>query len=143
MAAFLTQRAASGTSFLRGQALKFLHDFLPDDFNKTSLDTISLIPWNDEHAALVIRLVGKLSMHQKVPELQQTAKGSWIESAPVALHHQPPMGRSPGPGSDGRRRQPQAGCSTGPGRKPTLFPEPPCFSKDLAYTRTQGAFDLL
>lgn len=142
MTTYLVEGIASNSSFLRGQALKFLQDFSKDDFDASSRETLEELPWNDEHSISLIRLIGIVNLQTKIPALEHVAAEDWETSNPYILQNSRQWSATLALARMGdiasmdriveRVRS-----------EPDIVARSSVFFQDLAYTRRQAAFDML
>lgn len=142
MTSYLVEALASDTSFLRGQVLRFLQDFSKNDFDMPTLKILKELTLDDEHANLLIRLIGVVDLQARRPELKQIAGVDWEESDPTALHNSPQWSAAlalarMGDNSSMHRIIERVRSETDIVARATLL------FGDLAYTRQQPAFDVL
>ena len=65
---YLLDVVAHETLFLQGQAIKFLQDFSPSDFDKRATERLESWSWAEEYGSEIIRLIGIAEIHSKTLE---------------------------------------------------------------------------
>jgi hypothetical protein len=74
------------TLFLQGQAVRFLQDFSPSDFNVTAIEKLKSLSWSGEYGNEVIRLIGLVDLRSKTPELEELTRVRWQEMNPSSFY---------------------------------------------------------
>lgn len=67
----------TGTAFLQGQALKYLQDYLPSDFDQQAIGVLKTLPLTGDYASEVIRLIGIAQVRSMAPVLREIANTKW------------------------------------------------------------------
>ena len=79
---FMMNKTAEETPMLRGQLLKWLQDFRKEDFNKEARAKLDSLPWNEDFAPEVIRIIGVAELTEAIPRLQEQVKNQPLGGPP-------------------------------------------------------------
>lgn len=134
--------ATRGSSFLAGQAFKFLSDFSPADFDEFALDMLSALPWSGNYGAEIIRLIGVADVRVRASDLKETASTDWIISDSTALYGSRPWSAALVLARFGDADSIQLVIAQVK-NEPDIIQRATHLFKDLAYTKQQLAFDSL
>ncbi len=74
---YLLDAVIQETPFLQGQAINFLQDFLPSDFNKLAVEKLEALSWSGDYSSEIIRLIGIVDVRSKETDLQEVAEHGW------------------------------------------------------------------
>lgn len=77
LANYLLEAVASGTPFLQGQAVKFLQDFSPRDFDQQATAMLQALPLSGDYASERIRLIGIAGVEGRTAVLREAAGTNW------------------------------------------------------------------
>jgi hypothetical protein len=140
---FMLGRLPEETPMLRGQLLKWLQDFLPEDFSTAAIASLNALPWTDEYAPEVIRILGIAGSTEAISRLKAQVKShSLSESPPIGYHHSNTwaallalarMGDEEALAEVLRRTR----------QEPDIIVRATILFRDLGYTRQPQAFDVL
>lgn len=86
---YLLDAVINGTSFIQGQALKFLQDFSPPDFDKYAINRLNSMSLIDGYSSETIRLIGIAGLRSKSAELNEIAAVNWQEIEVNQLYASP------------------------------------------------------
>jgi hypothetical protein len=85
---FMLSRTTAETPLLRGQLLKWLQDFRKEDFNSNAVVLLNGLPWNEDYAPAIIRLIGIAEVQQALPRLRaQVAAQPLPRTPPSGFQH--------------------------------------------------------
>ena len=139
---YLLDHAVSGTPFLKGQALKFLMDFYPADFDNTAIARIGIMPLTGDYGSETIRLIGISETASRIAELQDIAGVQWKEKGSARLYAGRQWSASLVLARFGKDEQAQRIIGQVKNEADIVIRATRLFA-DLAYTRHPLAFDAL
>jgi hypothetical protein len=140
---FMLQQVQGETPMLKGQLLKWLRDFHPNDFNQDTRNAVLELAWDSEYTPEIIRLIGVAEARAAIPRVE-----AQIVKEP--LPDQPRAGYQAGNTWAALLALARMGDEKAlarvirqVGREPDIILRATVLFQDLAYTRRPGAFEAL
>jgi hypothetical protein len=138
----LMRRVLGENEFLRDQLLKWLRDFETGDFNEQSNTILGILPWPEDEASSVIRLIGIADLKSKIPELKELAKREGTNSDTATWYAKDEWTALLVLARMGDERSAQI-VNDRVRRESEIIVRATILLKDLAYTKQPSAFDTL
>ncbi len=139
---YLLDTVLNGTLFLQGQAIRFLMDFSPPDFDVRAAKKLTALPWSGEYGSEIIRLIGSADIRSRVPEIHVESGSTWKHVDSHTFYASPQWAATLVLSRFGDINSTKRVCDRVE-KEPDIVVRATKLFRDLAYTKQPHAFNLL